>query len=917
MAKLTLTDLTSSYRSNTALNANQALIEVAVENTLSRDGTAPNAMAASLDMGTNRVINQTDPVNAQDGATKNYVDGLAGTIADINAITQADGMIIVSDGTNWAGESGATLRTSIGFNAVPDTELKIADDGDATKLGAFQLSGLTTGNTRTLTWPDFDGTIATLAGTGTLTNKVIDSATNTLTLDLFEGTLTGTTAEFNTALSDGDFATLAGTEALTDKTLTSPVLDGTLSGTAFLDEDDMTSNSATKLASQQSIKAYVDTYAGVISVDTIAALKALTVGRNDVVNVEGHTTAEDGGGGLFRYNSGSSATDDNGITIAPTAGSGRWIRQYEGAVNVRYFGATGDGSTDDYTAIAAAVTAAKGSLYFPEGTYQLGTTLSLSQSENGLTLVGAGAKNTYLRATHSAGAVVELKGFFQGVEKLTVTSSSGREAGSAGQNYGILVDAPDTAGQFPKWVRLNHIEVREQPSHGIVLVSFCTGLTLTNFALLNNLGHGLAYDNGTMIGRVNIYQPGMITIKDGEIKDNDGHGVRAGMSGTPKTITAATQANPVVITAASHSFPDGETVFIENVVGMTEINDRYFKIANGTTNTFELVDEDGTGHTSYSSAGTVTHNHNNIAYRLIIDNVDFVRNATSAGVRTNAYNLWLFTTSSVIRNCGIGGFAGTGSPPLGDLNPTTGAVCIAGRSNEINNNRYVHVTQPAILVQNHSADLTTRGLSCDEIYVIDPGSQVTLDPFVEIESGCEDIHVKSLNLRLIDSLLAGTNSEVIYEFSDQESRLIGSGEDYVIRRRVDTATTTYLTLDNASNKISTTGESVATKSAAITIATGSAAVSATNLILAAETGTSDLLFNLTGGTDGQIIVLQADSGDTITVKNTASPSAGTEIKTGTAGDRVLTSAGAERLVLRYADNFNSVGAWLEDAWMDY
>lgn len=59
--------------------------------------------------------------------------------------------------------------------------------------------------------------------------------------------------------------TLTGAETLTNKTLTapianSPVLNGTLSGTGFLDEDDMVSDSAIAVASQQSIKAYVDTY---------------------------------------------------------------------------------------------------------------------------------------------------------------------------------------------------------------------------------------------------------------------------------------------------------------------------------------------------------------------------------------------------------------------------------------------------------------------------------------------------------------------------------------------------------------------------------------------------------------------------------------------------------------------------------
>ena len=48
------------------------------------------------------------------------------------------------------------------------------------------------------------------------------------------------------------------TQTLTNKTLTSPALDTSISGTAFKDEDNMASDSATSIASQQSIKAYVD-----------------------------------------------------------------------------------------------------------------------------------------------------------------------------------------------------------------------------------------------------------------------------------------------------------------------------------------------------------------------------------------------------------------------------------------------------------------------------------------------------------------------------------------------------------------------------------------------------------------------------------------------------------------------------------
>ena len=64
--------------------------------------------------------------------------------------------------------------------------------------------------------------------------------------------------------------TLAGSQILTNKTLTSPTLTSPIfntqvTGTAILDEDDMASNSATHLATQQSIKAYVD--ASVVDAD--------------------------------------------------------------------------------------------------------------------------------------------------------------------------------------------------------------------------------------------------------------------------------------------------------------------------------------------------------------------------------------------------------------------------------------------------------------------------------------------------------------------------------------------------------------------------------------------------------------------------------------------------------------------------
>ncbi len=76
-----------------------------------------------------------------------------------------------------------------------------------------------------------------------------------------------------------------------------------------------------------------------------------------------------------------------------------------------------------------------------------------------------------------------------------------------------------------------------------------------------------------------------------------------------KAISAATQANPCVVTANSHGYNNGEEVYISGVVGMTELNGKHYKVADKTTNTFELQnmlssDINSSGFTAYSSGGT-------------------------------------------------------------------------------------------------------------------------------------------------------------------------------------------------------------------------------------------------------------------------------------------------------------------------
>ena len=149
-------------------------------------------------------------------------NGTAEDIGEISGITGASG--IIASATDVV-ESITALNTDL---TTISTDNHIFSGGSIIFEGdtddSFETTLAVTDPTadRTITLPNATGTIMTLDGTQTMTNKT-----------------------------------------LTSPTLTSPVFNTGVSGTAVLDEDDMASNSATKAVTQQSFKKYVD--------DTIAA----------------------------------------------------------------------------------------------------------------------------------------------------------------------------------------------------------------------------------------------------------------------------------------------------------------------------------------------------------------------------------------------------------------------------------------------------------------------------------------------------------------------------------------------------------------------------------------------------------------------------------------------------------------------
>ena len=176
--------------------------------------------------------------------------GQAVTFAiDSTVATLSDSQTLINKIIDAANNTISNINTTHLESGVLDTDLTSVSASDDTLASAKAIKTYVDAQV-TAQDLDFQG------DSGGALNIDLDSETLTFT----GGTGIDTSGAGNavTFAIDSTVATLTDTQTLTNKTLTSAVLDGTISGTSIKDEDTMVSDSATHLATQQSIKAYVD-----------------------------------------------------------------------------------------------------------------------------------------------------------------------------------------------------------------------------------------------------------------------------------------------------------------------------------------------------------------------------------------------------------------------------------------------------------------------------------------------------------------------------------------------------------------------------------------------------------------------------------------------------------------------------------
>src|SRR5262249_27500073 len=139
------------------------------------------------------------------------------------------------------------------------------------------------------------------------------------------------------------------------------------------------------------------------------------------VNIDGYYRSGDGGGGKFIWRAKSAAQPDGGLVFAselPNAkGKGMWERVWAGALNVRWFGAQGDGKTDDYDALLAAteaINAGKSNvLYYPSGVYRINRIKQTDSNPSKIINNDIAFTNCNGLRIYGYSAVIDVKGDFE------------------------------------------------------------------------------------------------------------------------------------------------------------------------------------------------------------------------------------------------------------------------------------------------------------------------------------------------------------------------------------------------------------------------------------------------------------------------------------------------------------------------
>ena len=864
----------------------------AVEQIRVQDGAIVPVTDNDIDLGTSSLefkdlfLDGTAHVDTLDVDTNATV---AGTLGVTGVTTLSDNLSV---GGNLTVTGNATIAGNLTFgDAATDTVAFSADVASNLLPSVDNTYDLGASGSE---WKDLyiDGTAnidSLVADTADINGGTIDAANITVgsgkTLDVSAGTLTLADNQISGNKVEG--GTIAAT-TITDLTFGS-LDDGTINITAFVDEDNMASNSATLVPTQQSVKAYVDSQV------TAQDLDVTTDSGTIAIDLDSETLTVSGGTGLDSSATGNAITVAIDSTVATLTGS-QTLTNKTLTAPVISGNLTTDGLLDgrDVAADGTKLDGVEASADVTDTTNVTAAGALMDSEVTNLAQVKAFASSDYATAAQGTKADAALPKAGGAMTGAITTNSTfdGRDVATDGTKLDGIeasADVTDTAN--------------------VTAAGALMDSELTAIASVKALNQGVATSNSPSFTNLTLSGTGSVKVPAGTTAQRDGSpaagmfrynsslaqfegytdawGAIGGGGGT-NTFTADSFTGNGSTTAYAlsqvTSSEDNLLVFIE---GVFQQQDAYsIATSSGTTTlTFSAAPANTRKILIYSVASAVSGSNLNID-SMTGDGSDTTLTLSIAPVNENNTQVFIDGVYQSKANYSISGTTLTFStaPPTGtavevmtftqtDINvPVDGTITSAKLSGALTTPSTLVATgkitaDAGIDIDNINIDGTTIALSSGDL-TLDAAGKIILDGD---EAGAT-VHLKDGGVHWGSIYRSSSNFNIKSETQDKDIVFLGNdGGSAITALTLDMSAAGFATFNNgikANRDISAYGAN-----------TGS---SANRMALSMEgSGVSRLICNgADGSTNGTFEVFTANSGGTGSVKLSVDASGNVEMRGG-------------------------------------
>jgi hypothetical protein len=341
--------------------------------------------------------------------------------------------------------------------------------------------------------------------------------------------------------------------------------------------------------------------------------------------------------------------------------------RFADVVNVKDFGAVGDGVADDTDKIQDAIdfasTSPKKIVFIPSGTYRVTSKITIpdsgSNDQQGIWILGAGKTNAGALVSQGVSTIyvdqvsnvgIKIEGANTVLQYIQVRGSNARRDSGNQNLHGVLLEALDQSGLGVRAAWIYGCSIRDHSGSGLVTSGNCVQSKIEDVFVRRCKGHGFVLDDGTITGRTFKDRSGMVDIINCRTFDVSGHAVLAGT---------------------------GE------------------------------VDTYG-------------------AYRLRIENFETGTHTTDYYdplILKHPSQMWLHGENIFVERCAFEGSYNS--------TPTLGGLYVSGKTNRITSNRFVGITNQAVYVGINNPTQGTLGTTVDGMYVASDSSTLTYGVFIE------------------------------------------------------------------------------------------------------------------------------------------------------------------------------------------